>query len=150
MAPAIASGLTTVVASSNASANLGGATAQAQEISGKPDHDANDRNTTTLSSSRARGRTENSENSANRSSMKTHEHARDNRTTSAGEMIDPSGFDGESMMASPCAGISDAISGPTTASPQAPRAIDTMSDLTRLSETRLAIVAGGKAMIGPI
>src|SRR4051794_18056344 len=115
----MASGLTAVAGSPNASANPCGATAQAQEISGKPDHDANDRITTTLSSSRASGRTENSENSANRSSITTPVHARDNRTASAGEMIDPSGFDGESMTASPFGGMSDANSGPTTASPQA-------------------------------
>jgi hypothetical protein len=64
-------------------------------------------------------------------------------------MIDPSGFDGESMMVSPFGGISDAKFGPTTAPPQAPRAIDTASDLARLSATRLAMVAGGKAIIGP-
>src|SRR4051794_16493642 len=104
----MASGLTAVAVSANASANSGRATAQAQEISGKPDHDANDRITMTLSSSRASGRTENSENSANLSSITTPVQARDNRTASAGEMIDPSGFEGESMMASPFAGISDA------------------------------------------
>src|SRR5215217_2320554 len=110
IAPAIASGCTPEIARSSPSANPGGATAQAQEISGIPAHGAKDRITMTLSSSRASGRRENSEYSANRSSMTTYVHARDNRTVSAGETIDPSGFDGESMMARPFAGISAAIS----------------------------------------
>jgi hypothetical protein len=149
IAPAIASGCTPVIARSSPSANPGGATAQAQEISGRPAHGAKDRITMTLSSSRASGRRENSEYSANRSSMTTYVHARDNRTVSAGETIDPSGFDGESMMARPFAGISAAISGPTTASPQAPRTIDMMSDLRQFSVTRFRGAAGGNAMIGP-
>ena len=44
---------------------------------------------------------------------------------SAGETIDPKGFDGESMTASPFSGISDAKSGPITASQPGPRAIET-------------------------
>ena len=119
-------------ACSNRWTSRGEATAQAQDISGTPAHDSNDRTTTTLSSSNASGNSENSENSANRSSTTTQVQARDNRTASAGETIDPNGFDGDSMTTSPFSGISDAKSGPTTASQPGPRVIEIVSDPRQL------------------
>ena len=134
---------------SNRWASRGGATAQAQAAPGRPAQDSNDRITTTLSSSSASGKSENSENSANRSSTTTAVHARDKRTASAGERIDPSGFDGESMTANPFRGISEATSGPITASQATPRAIDTSRNPQNYSAIRFAVAEGGNATRGP-
>src|SRR5215213_7504363 len=101
MAAAIASGFAAAGAICNAPASRGEATAQAQASSGRPAQDSKDRMTTTLSSSRVMGKSENSEYSANRSSTTTHAQARDKRTRSAAERIEPNGSDGESTMASP-------------------------------------------------
>src|SRR5687768_13975748 len=149
MATAIAAGSTAGCSCSSRWASRGGATAQVQAASGRPAQDSNDRITTTLSSSSASGKSENSENSANLSSTTTAVHARDKRTASAGERIDPSGLDGESMTANPFRGRSAATSGPMTASQATPRAIDTTSGPEKQSAIRFAAAEGGKVTSGP-
>src|SRR5688500_3974189 len=149
MAPAIASGFTSAVASCNAPASRGEATAQAQSRSDRPAHDSKDRMTTTLSSSRVSGKSENAEYSANRSSTTTYVLAREHRTRSAGERSDPNGSDGESTMTKPYSGRSPATSVPMTASRAGPRAMITGSHPGVHSATRDAVADGVNATSGP-